>query len=626
MDRNIQKQGLINLFILLTAGVAGFAVSDYAHALAGQVAIVFIGLGFLVAAVSWFQMRLEERERLEKLEFDEITKGGAGTTIFDRTEVETFPARRSREQFEKFFLPGFTVLLFLLQAGGAWWVWRRLPKPPVLPLHQPVVAMGLLGLLALVLFLIGKYSAGIARLENQRLLRPGASYLLLGAYLFALAVGAIVAIEAGFTEVVDLYLARGLCALLAVLALETIFSLILEIYRPRVKGKVGLVLYESRLVGLLSHPEGLFTTAAHALDYQFGFKVSETWFYRFLQKALLGLVLAQIGILLFSTSFVFIEAGEEGLLERFGRPIPGREVIGPGFHFKLPWPIDKVHRFRTQEIQTFHVGLAHDEKQEQEKTVLWTISHFKEEFHLLVASREQSETTNNVAGKKSPPVNLLSVSIPVQYQINDLRAWAYNYKDASNLLERIATREVVRYLVNVDLNEVMSTRRFEAAEELRRRIQARVDEPPKLGVKIIFLNLSDLHPPVQVAAAYEEVMGARQKREADILNAEAHGVQTNALSSAAAVTKVRQAEAAGHRLKVTADARTALFTNQFQAYRASPGVYQQRAYLQTLVGAGSGARKVILATTNTQDVILLNLEDKIAPDLLDALQSPSKSK
>ena len=44
------------------------------------------------------------------------------------------------------------------------------------------------------------------------------------------------------------------------------------------------VLYESRLVGLLGQPESLFTTAAHALDYQFGFKVSDTWFFQFLQK------------------------------------------------------------------------------------------------------------------------------------------------------------------------------------------------------------------------------------------------------------------------------------------------------------------------------------------------------
>src|SRR5207245_10573257 len=113
------------------------------------------------------------------------------------------------------------------------------------------------------------------------------------------------------------------------LAVENAVVLVLEIYRPRIKGKVARVLYESRLVGLLSHPEGIFTTAAHVLDYQFGFKVSETWFYRFLQKAFLWLLLAQLGILLLSTSLVFIESGQQALLERFRPP---RYPLGPAPH------------------------------------------------------------------------------------------------------------------------------------------------------------------------------------------------------------------------------------------------------------------------------------------------------
>jgi membrane protease subunit HflK len=68
-------------------------------------------------------------------------------------------------------------------------------------------------------------------------------------------------------------------------------------------------LYESRLVGLLGQPEAIITTAAHALDYQFGFKVSDTWFYRFLEKALGWLVLAQFGILVLSTCFVIVDRG-----------------------------------------------------------------------------------------------------------------------------------------------------------------------------------------------------------------------------------------------------------------------------------------------------------------------------
>ncbi len=63
--------------------------------------------------------------------------------------------------------------------------------------------------------------------------------------------------------------------------------LLLEIYRPRVKGKVARPVYDSRFAGLLGQPESLFTTAAKTIDYQFGFNVSETWFFQLVKKNLL---------------------------------------------------------------------------------------------------------------------------------------------------------------------------------------------------------------------------------------------------------------------------------------------------------------------------------------------------
>src|SRR5512142_3067940 len=98
MERNRQKNGLLNLAILLIIGVAGFAVARTAHSLAGQLITYYLSLGVMVCFVSWFQMRLEEQERLEKLEFDEMTKGGASAALFTQ-QTESFPAKRSREQF-----------------------------------------------------------------------------------------------------------------------------------------------------------------------------------------------------------------------------------------------------------------------------------------------------------------------------------------------------------------------------------------------------------------------------------------------------------------------------------------------------------------------------------------------
>jgi len=616
MERNIRKIGLVNLVVLLLVCISAAFLAFYAKALSGQVAIIYLGLGVLVIALSYFQMRLEESERLEKMEFDELNKSKGSSSLFNVTDAELFPAQRSREQFESFFVPGFTVLLLLLQGGAIYWLWTWLRTATPAPMVQPAVAMSLYGLFALVLFLLGKYSSSLVRHSDARLLRPGASYLLLGAYICFVVTASLAAVQLGFGNF-DLYAARVLGCVLALAALETLVNLILEIYRPRVKGKVSRPLYESRLVGLLAQPEGLITTAAQALDYQFGFKVSETWFYRFLEKALAWLILLQFGILWLSTTVVFISTGEQGLIERFGRRLDNQAVLEPGLHFKLPWPIDHVHRHRTHEVQTLNIGFVPDPEKEKETTVVWTIPHYKEEFNLLVASRGSiSPSTTNAPAESGAPVDLLTVSIPMQYQINDLPAWAYYHTDAGQMLEKAATREVVRYLVGVDLFDIMSSGREKASRELQKRIQDRANEL-KLGVNIIFVGLQDIHPPVKVAKKFEEVNGARQEAEASVRAAEGYAAKTTNLAQAEGLRRIRAAEAYAYRKVAEAHARAAQFTNQLAAYRASPDVFMERAYLQALERSATNSRKYILAVTNAQESIQLDLQDKIRPDLLD---------
>ncbi len=622
MERSIQKNGLINLLALLVVGVGGFAVARYSNSLAGQVCVLFTGLGLIVAAVSWFQMRLEENERLEKLELDELAKSHGGSALFEAKDAELFPAQRAREQFERFFVPIVTLILCLAQAGGAYFLWRWLASPTTLkPLSQPTTALALFALFGLVLFLLGRFSATFARLENQRLLRPSASYLLLNAFLCAAVVVGLITVIGGFPKA-DSYVAYGLCCLLALVSVENLINLVLEMYRPRVKGKVERPLYESRLVGLLGQPEGLITTAAQALDYQFGFKVSETWFYRFFERALGWLLLLQVGVLVLSTGMVFIDSGEQGLLERFGKY---QAILGPGAHLKLPWPMEKVYRFRTEQIQSFDVGFTPDPEREKERVVVWTVAHTKEE-NFLVANREQSSysITNDATGKRTPPVSLVTVSIPVQYQITNLFNWAYVNEDAPALLQDLATREVVRFLAGADMTELMSHQRLDSSRTLVERIQAAADAR-QLGARIISLGLQDLHPPVKVAPEDEKVVAAVHSKEAKILAARAEAIKTNAMADAQSVTTVNRAKADRTARTIGALAQAALFTNQIPAFEAAPSVYAQRAYLQALSRATANARKYVLLTTNTHDVLTFDLQDKIREDILNLnVSSPKK--
>ncbi len=614
MEQNIHRKGLVNWLLLLAGAVGALVLARYCHSATGLVAGVFMALGFLVAAVSYFQMRLEHRERLEQMEFDELSRTSTSGTLFTEVQADTFPARRAREQFERFIVPAFALVLFLLQAGAFYLLWKHIGDDQPATGQQATVAMAVNALLALVLFQFGKYSAVLGQLEKQRLLRPQASYLLLGALLAIVTAAVEVAGWADYPRV-DVIVARVLTIVLGLVAVENLLSLVFETYRPRVKGQAEHPLYESRLIGLLSQPGGLITTAAQALDYQFGFKVSETWFYRYLERALAWLVLGQVAVLVLSTSFAFVELGEHGLLERFGRPVAGREVLDPGLHVKWPWPIDKVHRFRTDQIQTFLIGLESDADYEKDRVLVWTKSHAKEEAPWLVASKAQ-QTTNAAPGEVAVPVNLLAVNIPVQYQVHDVRAFAYNHVDAGNLLEDLANEVVTRYLVSVDIDEVMTFGRKAAAEDLRRRIQERADAL-QLGVKVLFLGLHGIHPPVKVAPDFERVIGALQDREATNLYARAYMATNIPVASGRSKQKVSDAQGYSVRTTAAAEASAQRFENQMLASQASPEVYRVRTYLDTLGRAMADARTYVVALTNTHGVAILNLEEKLRKDLLD---------
>jgi len=615
MERNVQKNTVVNLIAAVMIFIAAFVVTCYVNSLAGQAASIFLGLGALVAFASWFQMRLEENERLEKLEIDELARAKGESALFDAKESEVFPARRSREQFEKFFVPGFAVLLFLLQAGGAFLLWRWIGKTTNGIVEvRAMPSLSLFAIFALLLFLIGRFSVTIARLGDHRLLRPSASFLLAGAYVCAFTALGIAGIKTGFPRA-DFWMARALCVLLGLMAAEMLLTLLLEIYRPRVKGKISRPLYESRVVGLLAQPESLFTTAAQTLDYQFGFNVSETWFFQLLQKNLALLILAQLAVLFLSTCVVFVDAGEQAVLEHFGKPV---ETLTAGAHLKLPWPVDKIYRYRTEQIQSLYVGFTPDAGKDEQNIILWTVAHNQEQ-NFLVGNRAtatiQNENADTNDTLKAPPVSLITVSIPVQFQITNIMDWVYKNSDPTNLLTDLAAREVVHFLAGVDLGDLLSHTRLEAAQILQQRIQADANDH-KLGAKILFVGLQDVHPPTKVAGDYEKVVGAEQTKLASILLAKAAAIRTNALADALAFTTTNVADAAREQLEVSAFARAALFTNQIPAFAAAPSVYKQRAYFKAFADATAGSRKYVLLVTNTQDVIIFNLEDTIANDLL----------
>src|SRR5208282_3243963 len=161
MEYNAKRIGLMNWIVLLGAAIGLLLVARFVSSRASVLVMLLTTFGLLVALLSYFHMSLVEREQFEKMEMEELSKARGSQSLFASAGADTFPARRSREQFERFVIPLFAGLLFLAQASAAWWLWGKIAQmPPLIPMNS-ALAMALLGLFGMILFLLGKYSAGL---------------------------------------------------------------------------------------------------------------------------------------------------------------------------------------------------------------------------------------------------------------------------------------------------------------------------------------------------------------------------------------------------------------------------------------------------------------------------------
>ena len=170
MDQNTKRIGLINCVVLLGATIGMLLVTRYASTAAGVMGTVLTGVRPAGGAVELFPHGPAGAGAVRE-------DGNGGIEQIARQRIAFCHGRRATpfrpngrgNNSSGFSAPSFTALLFLLQAAGAYWPWQKLaPMPPIIA-DRATLAMALLGLMGLILFLLGKYSSGLARLQGQKL-------------------------------------------------------------------------------------------------------------------------------------------------------------------------------------------------------------------------------------------------------------------------------------------------------------------------------------------------------------------------------------------------------------------------------------------------------------------------
>ena len=253
------------------------------------------------------------------------------------------------------------------------------------------------------------------------------------------------------------------------------------------------------------------------------------------------LVLFSAGTLYLASCIVVVSPAEEAVVERFGSPLAADGQVrrlGPGFHVKLPWPIDIAYRHPTQEVLELHIGYVPKTDPKTgaiipETSLLWGQTHYETEHDLLVATDYTADQTGPGPADRAVPVSLVKANIPVQYRIKDLYAYIYNHSDPGKLLEDICYRELARFAASAKIEvedsssgqgqsqaSLLGAGRTRAKQVLTERIQRAADEQ-NLGIELVFVGVQGVHPPPEVAANYQAVIGAVQKKQALVLQAEA---------------------------------------------------------------------------------------------------------
>ncbi len=589
---------------LLAAGVAGLWLgADFALARITQLRVLpallpYSALTLVIAGVVYlrerFSRRTEENKRDAALAATERVSG----SIFDeQTGDEPFSIAQTRQQFERFVVPAIAPLL---AAGLATWVWslyRQLQQPVAAP-EQRLLAAAFLAGQAFTTFLFSRYLLGI------KMRGPG---IALGVMCIAalLAGAATLAGEMGYPPA-DRFAALTLVTFTGILAIENFINFLAELYRPRRRGGEFCQSYESRLGGLLTEPGAWARNIAGALDYQFGFKVSDTWLFHFLETALLPLVIFQLVVLYLLSCLVFLAPDEAGILEHFGKPVA---QLTSGAHLKLPWPFETVRRFPVNRVLSFRIGQG-QAGQVEPSVIVWSIPHVQDEEQFLVAAPRSGTDTNTV------PVNLVAFNIPVEYQITNIFSFAYNHADAAQLVEQIAYRSLTQEAAARDLFDLMGDGQTRIANSLRQRIQTETDHR-QLGVEIKFVGLQGVHPPTQVAEAFESVIGALEQKEANILAA--HAAAGRTVTLAAANSTKATLDATGYRAQRTeiSTAEAQRFLILAQTASKSPRVFRTNLYLGVLADALAETRKYIVPASAVNEVIQINFEEKLRPELFD---------
>jgi len=602
-----------------------------------------------------------EQERVQRLAAEKLSADASSTAaIFANLTDDLDQARSRLDRLYRYGLPAVSlfVAIYLIIAGGVL-LFRVFAgamsgsdAASLSPRCNPVGLLFVMAGLAFTAFVGGRWLAGYARQRAWQLLRGGSSYLMSCFVVASLLFAAVLAVA--FTDDTRFlgWVAVVIPSVMIAVGCEILLTSLLESYRPRMPGVMPRPAFDSRVLGLLTAPGSLGGMVAELINYQFGVEVSRSWLYRLLGSAVTPLTLFGAGVLLALSGMTVVGPDERGVVLGFGR-LRG-DPLGPGIHWKWPWPIERVEMHPVGRVHEITVSSDLDGGSRNAEARLWTGDGDRS----AAIAREFFLTAPSSADEG---VSLVDADVNVQYTVANLRDFLSGSGDPRRTLALIAEREAFRYFATHGIDTLLGRGRTDGGGPLRERIQAEADRVG-LGVNVVGVAVTSLHPPIgAVSRAFHAQIGAVQERETKIQRARKDAIQQLARVAgsvdlaqridaevrrlddlrvgrdAAAIKAAEEridallAEARGEAAEMLLSARayrwsravgekaeSERFAGEILAFEASPAYYRTRRFLEVLAEGLSDRRKFVIAG-DTGDTPVLRMDFSDPASAIDTL-------
>jgi membrane protease subunit HflK len=293
----------------------------------------------------------------------------------------------------------------------------------------------------------------------------------------------------------------------------------------------------------------------------------------------LGLIVLVAFVLWLLTGFYIVQQGERGVELKFGKK---DLVTGPGLHWRLPWPIERVEKVNVDQVSTLRIGRGDKSKGGADSGFMLTEDE-----------------------------NIVVVEFTVQYKIKDASDYLFNVRDPIPTIVQAmesASREVVG---KSQLDFIITEGQLEVSDKSQKLLQEILDRY-KSGVQIVKVQMQKVTPPDEVKAAFDDATKAREDGARVIKEAEAYS--NDIIPRARGAGQRLLQEAQGYKASVIAraegDARR--FSSIVNEYVKAPGVTRDRLYIETMEQILSSTTKILVDQKGGNNILYLPL-DKLIP-------------